>query len=84
MVKQVLIAVIVILFFIIIINLPFLGKIYPNIYIANLYVGDKDKTSAINLISNTSIPSKITLNIKGVEKEILSSEIVKKIDYEKA
>ena len=84
MVKQVLIAVIVILFFIIIINLPFLGKIYPNIYIANLYVGDKDKTSAINLISNTSIPSKITLNIKGVEKEILSSEIVKKIDYEKS
>lgn len=88
--KRVLILIAILLFFLIIINVPFLHeiqlryKIYPNMYIANLYVGDKDKTSAVNLISSTPIPSKITLNINGAEKEILSSEIVKKIDYEKS
>lgn len=82
--KRVLILIAILLFFLIIINVPFLHKIYPNIYIANFYVGDKDITSAVNLISSTPIPSKITLNINGAEKEILSSEIVKKIDYEKS
>jgi len=84
MLKRVLIAIAVILSFIIIINVPFLGKIYPNIYVANTYVGDKDKTSAIKLISNIATPEKIILNINSDEKEILSSEIVRKIDYEKS
>ncbi|MDP3917916.1 MAG: hypothetical protein Q8Q30_01950, partial [Candidatus Woesebacteria bacterium] len=84
MLKRVLIAIAVILLFIIIINVPFLGKIYPNIYVANTYVGDKDKTSAIKLISNITTPEKIILNINSDEKEILSSEIIKKINYEKS
>lgn len=82
--KRVLIPVVILLFFIIIINIPFLGKIYPNIFIANIYVGDKDKNTALELISNTNMPSKVILNINGNKKEISSSEIIKKVNHEKS
>lgn len=82
--KRVLIPVVILLFFIIIINIPFLGKIYPNIFIANVYVGDKDKNTALELISNTNMPSKVILNINGNKKEISSSEIIKKVNHEKS
>lgn len=82
--KRVLIPVVILLFFIIIINIPFLGKIYPNIFIANVYVGDKDKNTALELVSNTNMPSKVILNINGNKKEISSSEIIKKVNHEKS
>lgn len=65
-----------------ILTLPFLNKIYPNIYVAGSYVGDKQKEDAIKMLTDSyKIPSKIVLDINGIKSEILTSEIVNDVDY---
>lgn len=61
--------------FVLILTLPFINKIYPNTYIAGVYVGDKTKDEAL-LILSTKIqtPEKITITIDNVTYEILTSE----------
>lgn len=72
----------ILLFLVLIIDIPFKNKVYPNTYLSGIYLGDKTKTEAIQLFENTyKIPDKITLNIDGVKSDILTSEIVSEIKY---
>ncbi|KKP57486.1 MAG: hypothetical protein UR48_C0016G0012 [Microgenomates group bacterium GW2011_GWD1_33_9] len=64
------------LFFILIITIPFVNKIYLNIYVAGTYIGDKSKEEAVYILSEKiKVPEKITFKINGVNYEILTSEI---------
>lgn len=72
------------LFIFSIITVPFLNKIYPNIYVAGVYVGDKSKSEAIDILSKTTLTSKVSILIKGEQKEIVTSEIIKEVDYSKS
>lgn len=59
-------------------------KIFPNTYVSNIYLGDKTKDSAISLFKSKYIlPTKITISINGVNNDILTSEIIEGIDYNK-
>lgn len=83
MVKRVLLIIAVILFFIGITNIPFWGKIYPNIFVADIYLGNKNKIEALSIFQEKfKIPEKFVINIKGNKNEILSSEVIVKTDYE--
>ncbi len=85
MLKRVLLVTSIFVFIIAIINIPFLGKIYPNIYIAGVYVGDKNKDDALKLLrEKLIIPEKIMLDINGSKSEILTSEILIGVDYQKS
>lgn len=65
-----------------IVIIPFNKKIFPNIYVAGLYVGDKSKDEAINFLEkNINPPEKINLHIKGIKYEILTSEISVEDDF---
>ena len=66
-----------------VIILPFQNKIYPNIYIANVYLGDKTKQQAVENIRNIKLKDTINLKINGSTKEINTGEIIKEIDYQK-
>lgn len=69
------------LFFILTLTLPFLNKIYPNTYVAGIYVGDKTKDEAVLvLLEKIKTPEKITIIIDDVIYEILTSEI--DLDYD--
>jgi len=82
-VKRVLLIIAVILFFVGIINIPFLGKIYPNIFVAGVYLGNKSKTEALNfLMEKFKVPEKFVINVNGIKNEILTSEIIINTDYE--
>lgn len=71
-------------FLVLILVVPFINKIYPNIYVSSIYLGDKTKTEATKYFSeNYKIPEKLILNVNGIKSEILSSEIIDNIDYEK-
>jgi len=74
----------VIIFFVGIISIPFINKIYPNIYLAEIYIGDKTKDTAINEIKSKDVPSKITLNLNENKYEILTSEVFYSVDYQKS
>jgi len=74
----------VVVFFVGIITIPFINKVYPNIYIAGIYAGDKKKDTVINEIKSRDLPYKITLNLDGSKYEILTSEISYSIDYEES
>ncbi len=68
-----------------IIYLPFSNKVFPNTYISNIYLGDKSKKEALSLFkSNYILPTKIVIDINGVKNEILTSEIIENVDYEKS
>src|SRR3989339_1124921 len=70
------------LFFVSIITIPFIKKIYPNTYIAGIYLGDKTKETATNLLlENIKIPEKIIFKINGISYEILTSEIDLEYDF---
>ena len=71
-------------FFIGIITIPFINKVYPNIYIAGIYAGDKGKDAVINEIKSKEAPSKIILIQDDSRYEILTSEISYSIDYEES
>lgn len=74
----------VVVFFIGIITIPFINKVYPNIYIAGIYAGDKNKNTLINELKSKDIPDKITLILNDTRNEILTSEISYSIDYQES
>lgn len=68
-----------------IVTVPFLNKIYPNIYLANIYVGNSTKDEAIKILSEKAkLPEKIVLNLNGTKNEILVSEVTSGINYLKS
>jgi vancomycin resistance protein YoaR len=71
------------IFFIGLIHIPFLNKIYPNVYVAGVYLGDKNKTEALSELNKINLPEKVSLDINGKSKEILTTETVKQINYQK-
>lgn len=73
-----------VLLFVGILTLPFANKIYPNIYISNVYIGDKSKEEALKIIKEIKLQDKILLSINNQTKEILTSEIVKGVNYDKS
>lgn len=81
--KWILTIFIIVFFFLGIMNIPFIGKIYPNIYVAGIYLGGKNKTEALSTFQEKfKIADKFVINVNGIKNEILTSEIVTKIDYE--
>lgn len=67
-----------------IVFIPFWDKIFPNTYVANVYLGDKTKATALNYFkSKYNLPAKITIDINGTKNDVLTSEIIEGIDYEK-
>jgi len=74
----------IVVFFVGIISIPFINKVYPNIYIAGIYLGDKTKDGAIDEIKAKKIPSQVILNLNDSKYEILTSEILYSPDYEKS
>lgn len=66
-----------------ILTVPFLNKIYPNIYVSGIYLGDRNKTDALNLLKEKyTVPNKVLININDNKSEILSSEIIFSIEYQ--
>ncbi|WKZ25337.1 MAG: VanW family protein [bacterium] len=63
--------------------LPFNKKIYPNTYVAGIYLGDLSKEDAKKELEKVSIPEKVKLNVEGLESEVLTSEIVDAVDLDK-
>lgn len=75
--------VVVFLIIVLFIHAPFYKKVYPNIYVSNIYLGDKNKSEAISYFKdNYKIPEKLNLIINDSKKEISTSEIVIKVDNE--
>lgn len=72
-----------VVFLVSLITLPFINKIYPNVYIAGVYLGDKNKDEALVKLKKVTLPEKVSLVLKGEEKSFLTSEIVKDVDYQK-
>lgn len=63
-------------------NLVFTGRIFPNTFVANINLGSKTKTEAINLLSqNAHVPEKITLTASGQNFEITPKSISLKVDF---
>lgn len=73
----------VFLFLFVSITLPFKNKVYPNVYIAGIYVGDLTREEALNKIDDVKLPEKITLNINNQSKDLLVAELIKNVDKEK-
>jgi vancomycin resistance protein YoaR len=74
-----------IVFCLALIYIPFVNKIYPNIYVSNIYIGDKTKDQALSTLKEKVIlPQKIILTSNGQNFEILTSEIETKIDFDKS
>lgn len=66
-----------------IIYIPFIGKVFPNIYVAGIYLGDKNRAQAEHFFKEKYILNeKITLTTDKTKNDILASEIVKEIDYQ--
>lgn len=66
------------------IYLPFINKIYPNIYVSNFYVGEMDTDEAKLALENQfKIPNEVIIKIEKNEYKILSSEIDLKYDFNK-
>ncbi len=70
------------LFIYLVLTLPFLNKIYPNVYVANIYLGDKTKDAAINELKKIKLTDTISLKIKNETKEIKTSEVIKEVKYQ--
>lgn len=66
-----------------IITLPFLNKIYPNIYVAGVYLGDLEKEKALETLEKVKITEKLILNISDQKKELLVSDFLVKRDDQK-
>ncbi|EKE06381.1 MAG: VanW family protein [uncultured bacterium] len=66
-----------------IIYIPFLGKIFPNIYISGIYLGNKnDEQAEIYFKNKFILPEKITLVTDESKNQVLTSEIVTSINYQ--
>ncbi len=67
-----------------VIILPFIGKIYPNIYVSGIYLGDKSKTEALSYFKEKyKIAEKFQIEIEGKSSLILTNEIITDINFEK-
>lgn len=78
--------IIITLFFLFILGMTlyFRQKIYPNIYIAGIYVGELSKNKATQvLMEKAKLPEKIVLVLRENKNEILTAEIVSGINYSK-
>jgi len=63
-------------------NLYFLGKIFPGIYIAGVYVGGKTPSQAIELVTkNIQVPTGLTLIYQNQNFEISDEEIGVSYDF---
>lgn len=83
--KQIFLVFVAIIFFIFsIIILPFRNKIYPNIYVANVYLGDKTKLEASEELKSIKLKNTLNLKVTNSTKEINTQEIVNEIDYQKS
>lgn len=71
------------LILILVTTLPFIQKVYPNIYISKIYVGDNTKQDAIEKVSKHTIPEKIFLDFGKGTRELSTSEIVENVDINK-
>ncbi|MFZ3301454.1 MAG: VanW family protein [Microgenomates group bacterium] len=74
----------VVLLFIALISIPFFNKIYPNIYVSGVYLGDKTKEQAVEKLNDLILADNINLIINDTNKEISTNEIVKAINYQKS
>lgn len=71
----------IVLIFILVLNLPFLKKIYPNTYVAGLYIGNLSKDEAKEKINSTvNLPPEINLVFMGKKNIISTSEIVPSVN----
>lgn len=87
--KKILLLTLIPLFFLIflisIIIIPFNKKVFPNIYVSGRYIGDKNKNEAISILEKEiKLPEKINLFVKGINYEILTSEIDLSGNYSKS
>lgn len=87
--KKILFLTLIPLFFLIllvsIIIIPFSKKVFPNIYVTGYYVGDKNKNEAVSILEKeVKLPEKINLIVKGINYEILTSEIDLSGNYSKS
>ena len=75
----------ILILIILLITVPFLNRIYPNISVSGIYVGDKTKNIALQKLQTAvNLPDKFILNSEGKTNEILTSEIVTGVDYAKS
>jgi vancomycin resistance protein YoaR len=73
----------IVIFLCLILNIPFAKKIYPNIYVSNIYLGDKTKEEALNVFKEKyKIPEKVVLKINDTKKEISSENMVLENNYQ--
>lgn len=80
--KNIILLTLILTFFYLLITVPFFNKIYPNIYIGNIYLGNKSEQEAELLLSNkTQVPEKIKFKINNHPYEILTSEIDLSYDF---
>jgi len=52
----------ILVFLFLIISIPFINKIYPNIYIAGVYTGDKNQQEAIDRLIEKKLPEKKSMS----------------------
>lgn len=81
--KKIIILLATIVFFVGLITIPFINKVYPNIYIANTYIGDLKREDALKKIGEVNKSEKITLKIKDQTKELETTNFIGNIDYTK-
>lgn len=66
-----------------VIFLPFLNRIYPNIYVAGIYVGDLDKNHAYEKLKNEIILiDQLEVQLTIGNEKIKVSEVVKNVDFQ--
>ncbi len=74
----------ILVFLFLIISIPFINKIYPNIYIAGVYAGDKNQQEAIDRLIEKKLLEKIMLSSGSTKYEISTSEIFYSVNYKKS
>lgn len=79
--KQIFSLLLIIIFILISINLFFLKKIFPNVYISGIYIGGLNKTEALaQLQSKHKLPEKINIFLGNKKYEFLTSDIVSDVN----
>jgi len=77
--------IVITLLYVLLITIPFKGKVFSNIFVAGIYLGDTKKEEAVTkLTKEIDIPDKILLQANNQKYEILSSEVMLKYDFEKS
>lgn len=81
--KICIVALTIVFAFIALIIIPFNSKVYPNTYVAGIYIGDLTKEQAKEEVKKAKLTEKISVTINDKQNQILTSEIVESIDYDK-